>query len=235
MENFFTEVVAYLRPPSSDARLVAFADEGIRETRTDVHKHLQQCAAYAKRYEVYLVTGLLVHDGNLCLCLIDPAGELVCRQGANQLSMALRSRLKPENVQHVVSTELGNLTLCVDADIYYPQVLRAAALKGADMAISIQHLDPGEDTPSRLMASVWNAAQTNNLYIMNLSGNGCTVTCPAPVTRNRDGYIVRRTSMVPVRFGFNTRRLDEVRTEFPLLESLNTRLVQNYERELKRW
>lgn len=235
MENFFTEVVAYMHPPSSDARLVAFADEDIHETKADVHKHLQQCAAYAKRHEVYLVTGLLVHVGNLCLCLISPEGELVCRQGANQLSGTLRDRLSPADVQHVVQTDMGNLTLCVDADIYYPQVLRAAALKGADVAISIQRLEPGEDTPSRLMATVWNASQTNNLYVMNLSGNGCTVTCPAPLTRNRDGYVVRRTSMVPVRFGFNMRRLDEVRAGLPLLDSLNTRMVQNCEEELKRW
>lgn len=235
MENFFTEVVAYLQPPSSDARLVAFAGDEIRESKADVNKHMLQCAAYAKRHEVYLISGLVVHDNHLCLCLIGPTGELVCCQGANQLSMALRGRLTPAAKQQVVQTELGNLTLCVDTDIYYPQVLRAAALKGADVAVSVQHLEPGEDSPSRLMASVWNAAQTNNLYVMNLSGNACTVTCPAPLTRNRDGYIVRRTSLVPTRFGFNMRRLDEVRAGLPLLENLNTRLVQNYQEELKRW
>lgn len=235
MENFFMEVVAPLQPPSSDARLVAFSDGSIRETKTDVHKHLQQCVAYAQRYRVYLVTGLMAHDENLCLCLLSPDGELLCRQAANQLSEALRGSLVADGCQQVVQTELCNLTLCVDADIFYPQVLRSAALKGADVAVSIQHLDPGENTPSRLMASVWNASQTNNLYVVNLAANGCTVTCPAPLTRNRDGYLVRRTSVVPVRFGFNTRRLDEVRTQFPLMESLNTRLVQNYEEELKRW
>lgn len=235
MENFFMEVVASLQPPSSDARLVAFADGTIREAKAEVHKHLEQCVAYAKRHQVYLVTGLIVHDGNLCLCLISPAGELVCRQAANQLSDTLRSRLAAGSVQHVIQTELCNLTLCVDADIYFPQVLRAASLKGADVAISIQRLDPGEDTSARLMGSVWNASQTNNLYVMNLAANGCTVTCPSPLTRNRDGYLVRRTSVVPVRFGFNTRRLDEVRARFPLLESLNTRMVKNYEEQLKRW
>ena len=235
MENFFMEVVAYLRPPSPDVKLVAFAGGDIYKTLAEVHEHLKECAAYAKRYHVYLVTGLLIHNHNLCLCLIGPEWDLVCRQAANHLSMDLQEILEPEEKQSVVQTDLCNFTLCVDTDIYYPQVLRTAALKGADVAISIQHLEEGEDHPSRLMGSVWNAAQTNNIYIVNLSGGACTVACPALLTRNRNGYLVRPTSILPVRFGFNTRRLDEIRSQFPLLENLNAELVQNYEKELKRW
>ena len=71
------EVVAYLRPPSPDVKLVAFAGGDIYKTLAEVHEHLKECAAYAKRYHVYLVTGLLIHNHNLCLCLIGPEGDLV--------------------------------------------------------------------------------------------------------------------------------------------------------------
>lgn len=235
MENFITEVVSNMKPPSPDARLIIFTEKDIHVSKLQVHKHLQICAEYAVQHKVYLVSGLLVHNGNLCMCLIGPEGDMLCRQAAIQLSMAFGGKLLPENVQQVVQTELGNIALCVDMDAFYPQVMRTAALKGADLVISVQHLDPVDDTPERLMCSVWNAAQTNNLYVVNLSGNACTVTCPAPLTRNKDGYLVRRTGIVPLRFGFNMRRLDEVRAQFPLLDQINTSFIRNYAEELKRW
>lgn len=108
-------------------------------------------------------------------------------------------------------TELGNLFLCVDADIYHPQVLRTAALKGADAVLSVQCLDPAEETPERVLCTVWNAAQSNNVYVANFAAGGAVVCCPAPVTRAGDGYLVRRTDALPVRFALNMERLDEIR------------------------
>lgn len=234
METFFTEVVSHMQPPSEDVKLVVFSSSDILSSKLEVHKHLLLCAEYAQKYEVYLVSNLLIHNDNLCLCLISPKGEMLCRQAAVHLSMALGPRLKHAALQQVTHTELGNIALCVDSDSHYPEVLRTAALKGADLVICIQHLDPAEDTPEHLMVTAWNAAQTNNFYVLNFSGGGCSVTCPAPLTRNKDGYLVRRTRMVPVRFGFNLDKLDEVRASLPLLESFNTRLIQAYQEELKK-
>ena len=235
MENCICEVVAYFHAPSGDARLVMFADEDIHTSKLDVQKHLQLCAEYAAKYRVYLVSGLMVHNQNLCLCLFDAQGNLICRQAAVQLSLALGGKLTRDDRVQVVHTALGNLALCVDVDIFHPQVARAAALKGADVLLSIQHLDPVDDTQERLICSVWNAAQTNNLYVVNLAGSSCTVTCPAALTRAQDGYLVRRTSIVPTRFGLNLDRLDQVRDRFRLLEQINDGLIRNYAELLQRW
>lgn len=236
MESFFCEVIAYFHhAPSPDARMVLFTDEEIHSRRLDVEKHLQLCAEYAAKFEVLVVSALTVHEKNLCLFLFGTDGKLLCRQPAIHLSMALRGQLEPASQVHVAHTALGNIALCVDVDTLHPQVARTAALKGADLLISIQYLDPVDDTPERLMCSVWNIAQSNNLYVINLSGNSCTVTCPAPLTRAQDGYLVRRTSVVPTRFGINLDRLDEVRAQFSLLENINGGLVRSHSDELKRW
>ena len=49
-----------------------------------------------------------------------------------------------------------------------------------------------------------------------------------------DGYLVRRTDALPVRFALNMERLDEIRARFELMEQINPALVENYAAELGR-
>ncbi len=232
MDSFITEILPPFQAPSRDARLVLFADETIRRDRTEVARQLHQYTQYAAKYGVFLISGLLELDSNLCLCMFGPKGEPVLRQPALHLSLPLRTELTPASGIELARTELGSFYLCVDADILHPQTVRAAALKGADVVFSVQHIDPVDETPERIMGSVWNAAQTNNLYVVNLSGRSVTVCCPAPVTRAGDGYLVRHTGSAPCRFGLNLERLDQVREGFPVMERMNASLIQNYAEEL---
>ena len=128
----------------------------------------------------------------------------------------------------------GLRVLCVDCDINDPRVLRAAALKGADVALSVQALDPVQDAGERLLRTVWSGAQGNNLYVVNIAAGSAAVACPAGVTRAGDGYLIRQTSSFPVRFGLNMARLDEIRRGLRLLEQINPALIANYEAELGR-
>lgn len=234
MENVVSEVVKPWEPPSSDTRLVLLADDTVHTGRSDVGSHLQTCADYAKEHKVWLVSGLIVNQDNLCLVLFGPDGSALCSQAAIHLALPMKGTLKPVNQVQVIHTKIGNIYLCVDADILHPQTLRAAALKGADIVISIQHLDPVDDTPQRLMSSIWNAAQTNNYYVVGLMSASCAVACPAPLTRNKDGYLVKRTHNLPLRFGLNLERLDDVRSHFQIIECINNQLVQKYAKDLGR-
>lgn len=223
MELFPIEIRPPFQPPSEDAKLVLLADGGIHFDGADLRRHLSQCVRYAREHRVYLVSGLFAHEGNLCLCLLGPDGRALCRQPALHLALPLRGALRPGERAEVVHTELGNLFLCVDADICHPQVLRTAALKGADAVLSVQCLDPAEETPERILCTVWNAAQSNNVYVANFAAGGAG-----------DGYLVRRTGMLPVRFALNMERLDEIRARFELMEQINPALVENYAAELGR-
>ena len=179
MELFPIEIRPPFQPPSEDAKLVLLADGGIHFDGADLRRHLSRCVRYAREHRVHLVSGLFVHEGNLCLCLLGPDGQALCRQPALHLSLPLRGALRPGERAEVVHTELGNLFLCVDADIYHPQVLRTAALKGADAVLSVQCLDPAEETPERVLCTVWNAAQSNNVYVANFAA--CLLyTSPSP-------------------------------------------------------
>ena len=221
MESFITEILPPFQAPSRDARLVLFTDEAIRRDRAEVARQLHQYTQYTAKYGVYLISGLLELDGNLC------------RQPALHLSLPRRTAgLAAASEIELARTELGSFYLCVDTDILHPQTVRTAALKGADVVFSVQHIDPVTETSGRIMESVWNAAQTNNLYVVNLSGGARTVCCPAPVTLAGDGYLVRHTGKSPGRFGLNLERLDQVREGFPVMERMNASLIQNYAEEL---
>ena len=232
MNLFAAEIQPWLQPPSGDVQLVLFADEQLHLDEPDVKRHIAGCVKYARQYSVHLVSGLFALDGCLCLALFSPKGDPLCLQKAIHLALPLRHSLHTGERVEVVNTPLGNLCLCVDVDIFCPEVARTAALKGADILLSIQHLDPVDDTHERLMSSVWNAAQSNNLYVVNYSVGGATVACPAPLTRARDGYQLRRVPGLPVRFGMNIDKLDEIRSNLQLMENINTTLIQNYSAEL---
>ncbi len=236
MDSIITEILPPFQAPSKDALLVVFSDDATHTADTGAADYLVRCAKYARRHSIHLVSGLLVHERNLCLFLLDPNGRIACRQPAVHLSMPYAGLLERGNKVEVAHTPLGNLYLCVDADICHQQTVRAAALKGADAVISVQHTDPSEDTPERLMCTAWNAAQSNNLYVVSLSGSSCSVACPAPLTRGADGYLVRQRPLgAPVRFGLNMPRLDEIRSHFELMEHINTQLILHYADELRRY
>lgn len=57
---------------------------------------------------------------------------------------------------------------------------------------------------------------------------------PRPSPAPGDGYLVRRTDALPVRFALNMERLDEIRARFELMEQINPALVENYAAELGR-
>ena len=90
MESFITEILPPFQAPSRDARLVLFTDEAIRRDRAEVARQLHQYTQYTAKYGVYLISGLLELDGNLCLCMFGPKGEPVLRQPALHLSAAHR-------------------------------------------------------------------------------------------------------------------------------------------------
>ena len=118
MDSYFVEIQRPFMPPSDDARLVLIADGSLHRALEDVKRHLFSCVKYAKKHGVYVLTGLFAHEGNLCLCLLDPGGEVVCRQPAIHPSISFQGEFLPgDRIEVAHAGELGNVCLCVDCDI----------------------------------------------------------------------------------------------------------------------
>lgn len=107
-----------------------------------------------------------VVDNILYLCLFSPKGDILGIQGAthrnlyNQSDLAQYDRIEP------IATPIGNIFLCVDVDIYHPQVVRVARMKGAQIVISSQFIDSYQLSRHMLTTGIWNAAQSNGVYVV---------------------------------------------------------------------
>ena len=234
MEPLVVEILPLTRAPSSDAGLVLI--EGATSLIADpeeVRRHLLTCASYAKKYTVCLLSGLFLLEDALCLCLFGPDGLPIDRQVALCEPMPLQGRTQPGQETTILDTPFGRVFLCVDEDIRDQRVLRTAALKGAGLVLSVRMIDVAEDTVEELYQTAWNTAQTQNLYVISHSAAGCSVCCPAPLTRAQDGFLVRRETNIG-RFILNFDRLDEVRQQLPLLDALNTEVFLHHQNELGR-
>lgn len=232
MDGFFTEILFSFQKPAADTGLVVFFDRNVHTDQAECKQYIAKCAQYAAKYHVYLVSGLFFHQGNLCLCMFGPDGAPLCRQGALYLPADFANLLEPDTSISVVNTELSNFFLCVGCDITHPQVIRAAALKGAQVIVNVQNISFADDTNERLMYSVWEAAQSNEVYVIGITSNFYAVSCPALLTRSRNGYLVAKNTYVPTRFGLNTQKLMETRKQSGILAGLNRKLMENHQNEL---
>lgn len=225
MHPFSAQALTPFGAPDRDVQLVIFFGDQVIHLSPE---YLERCRTYAVSHKVFLVSELGLAQKSLCLYMFSPQGEIVCRQAALYPVMPFSGALEPGETVQITHTSLGNFCLCVDEDIHRPQVLRTAALKGADIAISMRR--PGlnaESAPTRLLQTVWNGAQSNELYVVGLDTTGLTVCCPAAMTRAKDGWLLRQ-SPPPVRFGLNIGRLDTHRHHNGLAEYLPVQIVENH-------
>lgn len=184
----FTEA---FEKPKALSDLVVFSDDRPYVPAGDLSPYLKYCSIYAREHRVFLVPHRFMVDNVLYLCLFDPKGSIVGYQGALHRNLSTQSKQEQYEQVHVMQTSVGNLFLCVDTDIYYPEVLRLAKLKGADLIISSQYIHAYDFKPKRITAGIWNAAQQNGLYVAGCSNAFSAVTAPWECTSDGTGFLVQ--------------------------------------------
>lgn len=107
----------------------------------DTPDYLNACRKYAMKNNVYLVPSRFVVNNILYLCLFSPKGEVLGIQGATHRNLYNQAELSQYDKIEPIQTPIGNIFLCVDVDIYHPQVLRIARMKGAQIVIASQFID----------------------------------------------------------------------------------------------
>lgn len=125
--------------PLSD--LVVFSDVKSYIPEWDTPDYLNACRKYAMKNNVYLVPSRFVVNNILYLCLFSPKGEVLGIQGATHRNLYNQAELSQYDKIEPIQTPIGNIFLCVDVDIYHPQVLRIARMKGAQIVIASQFID----------------------------------------------------------------------------------------------
>lgn len=214
--------------PKALTDLVVFSDYRPYIPAGDLSPYLKYCSMYAREHKVWLVPHRFIINNTLYLCLFDPNGSIVGYQGAIHRNLSSQSKLEQDPSVHVMQTPVGNLFLCVDTDIYYPEVLRLARLKGADLVISSQYINAYDFKPKRITAGIWNAAQQQGLYVVGCSNAFSAVAAPWELTPDGTGFLIQpeHTQHLFCKLYFN--KLERAAMGGDLAQKLNPAFCKKY-------
>ena len=119
------------------------------------------------------------------------------------IERSYRGTLSRSTDLNIVRTKFGNLFLAVDVDIYRPEILRAAALSGAEIILSSQFI-PLYDYQSQKLGQLAFQAADNGVYIVNVSNASTSVIAPVETASCPGGFLVREDDSVPLFYSLDT-------------------------------
>lgn len=208
--------------------LVIFSDEREYIPNGDTQSYLKHCSLYAKEHQVFLVPHRLVIDNILYLCLFDPSGSIVGLQGALHRNSRTQSHLDLYSKLNILQTRIGNIFLCVDTDIYYPELLRYAKLKGANLVISSQYIPKNELKPKLITTGIWNAAQQNYFYVVNCTNLYSAISAPIEITSDQTGFLIQPEENRKISFKLDFSKLQNISETEMSAEKCNPNFCKKY-------
>jgi predicted amidohydrolase len=129
-----------------------------------------------------------------------------------------------------------NIALIISTDVFYPQVSRMAALKGADIVLSPVGFT-GEKNRVLQVSGIWQEVQQNQFFAVESGFNGflgeqsfwgeSLIYAPLEITEEGDGYLNRssgRQSLIIAQLDNKKRR--KAISKFDVLSQLNREFYQ---------
>lgn len=182
-------------------------------------EYISRCCRYAKRHEVYLVPERFILMGYQCMSLISPEGKVLGAQKCLFWNTDTRAAKRSTSLE-ILSTVFGGLFLCVDVDVFRPEVPRIAASMGASIMICSQQISMADYNSGMVVAGPWNAAQTNPMYVAAVSNAFHCVCAPRSLTKRDDGFLVSPSLKLPMTAHLDARELAALPPRFCLSRKL---------------
>jgi len=218
--------------PAWGSKLALFSSrtaEPIPEEQTQ--EYLLRCYKYAKHHSVWLVPERFVFAGEQCMCLITPAGKVRGAQKAIYDSPSFKSSTAERNTAlEIITTEYGGIFLCVDADVYHPEVACIACSMGAQIVICSQNISRDDYSSHMVLNGSWNIAQLTGAYVIAASNQFNCVSVPVEATPARDGFLNPPSLKTPMSQRIHVGTMDRLRRPKPL----NRRFYAVHREELTR-
>ena len=220
--------------PKSGANFVVFCDPKNAVPGFASKGYLEECCRYAKKHRVYLVPWMFTVGPQLCLGLIDPEGQVIGASRAASLSMENAGQYQCYSDIRVAQTPFGQVYLSVDVDVYSPQIGRLAALKGAQLVVASQYLDPFTYSDDAVTQGAWNLAQSNDLWVVSATNMGGAVICPWDDRMASDGYVIRPNDFYPIGCHIDLEKFWQLHQRENILQGLNRGVLKKYKEFLMR-
>jgi len=215
----------------------------------DSTEYIEQVKELSKNYKIVICPGSYwqKEKGNIYheSCLIIN-GEVQLKQ--RQIYLARWEReLEFSRGTKIELKEIKdwNIALIISTDVFYPQVSRMAALKGADIVISPVGFI-GEKNRSLQVSGLWQEVQQNQFFAVESGFNGflgeqsfwgeSVIYAPLEMTEKEDGYLERSSeqqSFIITELDNKKRR--KVISKFDVLSQLNREFYQQMKMFGRSW
>lgn len=200
MLDFVAGVVSPFDYPERPGEIVVFANNSPYISEDETVDYLELVSRYAFEHCTYVVSGLFVRNGYLCLALYDSKGRYIGEQRAFSLSENNSDKFKVSDEMWIFDTGFCKLFLCVDEDIYNDDVLAAAInKKNCDIVISSQYVDEDYDVQS-IINGPWWTAQKFCRFVLSANNKLSSIISPCSITKRRsyDGFLCQPTAELPL-------------------------------------
>lgn len=194
--------------PAWGSNFVVFAS-GEAVADDSAKDYITRLCKYARKHEVYLVSDRFWLQDYLCLCLISPEGKPLGLQRALYFYTGIEGQ-RHDSLE-VINTEFGGVLLCVDVDIYRPEIARIAEGMGVQYLIASQYIDDEDYNSSMVITGAWNAAQSSHLYVIDACNQFSCVCAPLVLTTHGDGFIASPSLHMPLTAKLKTDKLRELK------------------------
>ena len=212
MKELTISVVEPFTSPAWGSSFAVFSsDTGLPIPEAQSKDYLRRCCNYAQRYEVWLVPERFIISEHQCMGLVNPGGEVMGVQKAIHDSPAFKSSGKENTKLEVFSTGPGGVFLCVDADIYRPEVACIAGNMGAQVIICSQSIASEDYSNHMVLTGVWNAAQLAGVYVVAATNQFNCVCAPIELTPLGDGFLNAPGLKMPMTQRLSTDKLGKLR------------------------
>ena len=207
--------------PAWGANFVVFTGEtGLPLPEPQTKEYISRCCKYARHHKVWLVPERFILMGYQCMSLINPEGKVLGAQKALFGSPVFKSSAKRSALLELFSTEFGRIFLCVDVDVYRPEVSKIAANMGAQIIIGAQSVTRGDYSSHMVLTGAWNAAQLAGAYVVTVCNQFNCVCAPIQLSPAREGFLNPPNLKLPMTAHFSTDRLADFRRPKPLTRKL---------------
>lgn len=221
---------------------LSYPDRSIRSliNEADSREYIEQVKELSQGYQITICPGSywqkeknnIYHESSLII-----NGEVQLKQQQIYLARWERewgfSRGAKIELREIKDWKLA---LIISTDVFYPQVSRMVALRGADIVLSPVGYT-GENHPALQVSGMWQEVQQNQFFALESGFNGflgeqnfwgeSVIYAPLEMTEKGDGYLERSSgqeSLIIAELDNKKRR--KVISKFDLLSQLNREFYQ---------
>jgi len=185
---------------------LSYPDRSIRSliNEADSREYIEQVKELSRKYKIAICPGSywqkekinIYHESSLII-----NGEVQLKQRQTYLACWERELGFSRGVRiELREIKDWNIALIISTDVFYPQVSRMAALKGADIVISPVGFK-GEKNRALQISGMWQEVQQNQFFAVESGFNGflgeqnfwgeSIIHAPLEMTEKGDGYLNR--------------------------------------------